>query len=821
MAIEGGNHETAWLLLGDPAHSSCCSSSSSTHSEIEGDFEGRAYQALEQAYRSKDHKGAIFYFEKLAEIYCKRGDFFKAAHLLNGALSLAEDEHSKLILLSKLESIEIAFAFQQTGHHAPPTYRNYLQDYRRKLNEIRLRAAGDLASEWVSTEMTASFKELFAELILDSLSFLGMEELPNFAVIGFGSMARNEMSPYSDLEFAFLTEESPKENIHLLRILYRLLSLKLINMGETKIELIRSKRIRDTLHPAVSLVPSGFSMDSGAISPGGKDGIYELIGSPEELAQFQKEEWFSRHQSEIILVNALATSCYIFGDEALVQSYQKKVESILDQRPSPLQPKLRHSRAIELMRGHVVEFKPSLTLERTESDAFNVKKEFYRLFQTIISALALYHGIKAQSTLQQIDELKKAAIFQSDGAAQLKKVFHIIFELRIRTHLFYQDENETLCRTSETGRDFLITSEIDINIFEIWQTLLPLHKAAIEFLSGNRAAFSNSSFYEERLAVEYDVTQEAIPEDLLTASIVLLPRHATRRAALGKNLHRRGKIDEAVLSYNESLTLLLKEHGTTPHPDTAAALTGLALAQLESDWDWRAKRTFLEALDEYNKLYKKDGRINFELLLKETAFNYLIVLNNLVEMEQSCDLINQLHSLVAHLFTYISLSDHFTNKQIKPSLIESTQKIYGDLFCLLIANSIVELSKSSDTMTEKSLLKISTEILKHFESERSHLYYLSTMRKISYRYVKIASDEIESFERSKFESARLPKRKKSVEQLVKWATTLETAYKTLLEKFGEDHFETKKARVDLYFSRGALSKEQDRAHSRFLNASNW
>ena len=92
-------------------------------------------------------------------------------------------------------------------------------------------------------------------------------------------MARGEMCPYSDLEFAFVIKEKTAEVLVYFRALSQLLELRILNCGETKFPIFG--QIFEQGSAQASPTPGGFSMDSGGNTPLGKPGFYELIDTPE------------------------------------------------------------------------------------------------------------------------------------------------------------------------------------------------------------------------------------------------------------------------------------------------------------------------------------------------------------------------------------------------------------------------------------------------------------------------------------------------------------------------------------------------------------
>ena len=180
-------------------------------------------------------------------------------------------------------------------------------------------------------------------------------------------------------------------------------------------------------------------MDSAGNTPLGVQGVYELIGTAEELAQFQSVKWIDRN---IILPNALNTVCLIGGNAELMASYNQAVSSHLEEKIE--NEKMRNYLAFRLLQGHLEEFRPNLSQEKEKMQAFGVKKELYRPFQEILSSLSLLFSLKEKSTSQRIRELQDLKIFSPEGATHLIEAVEKVLKMRLKAHLFYEDETEYL-----------------------------------------------------------------------------------------------------------------------------------------------------------------------------------------------------------------------------------------------------------------------------------------------------------------------------------------------------------------------------------------
>lgn len=512
-------------------------SSSSSSSVGSSRMDESAEKSFLDAYHSNDLVKQLFWLLKMANI--RKNEFIISAHLINGAISLIEGYRSheklKISLLRHLERLEARFLIERFQIGTTPKDLNYIFRYREELRlfreevksscgELQFVDAG-LDIRAIQEKITQNSREILCSLIKDSISLLGTTPPTQFAVMILGSMARGEMCPYSDLEFVFLVDR--EEEIDYFRNLSEILYLKVVNMGETRCEIIPSKRDGDgKISPPKSLTINGFSMDIGGLSPLGKKGVYELIGTPKKLAIFQTQGWLSRHDAEIILVNAMSTTAYLMGEPALVGAYQAEIKKILNSRVDATfgllggQP-LRRKRALELMKGYLEEFRFRLDRSKIKIGAFDIKKELYRFPQSVIGALGLYYNLNSVSTLDKIDELSsKQLIFYGN---HLSSFFKLILQMRIKTQLFYQKESEIFSRKLDDQDSLLLDKtqshgefEIDGEVYgvttpfcaysqkkfseaitQILKYLIPFYRAVESFVRGNEKALLSFSYDPE------------------------------------------------------------------------------------------------------------------------------------------------------------------------------------------------------------------------------------------------------------------------------------------------------------------------------------
>ncbi|MCE5318088.1 MAG: DUF294 nucleotidyltransferase-like domain-containing protein [Parachlamydia sp.] len=233
------------------------------------------------------------------------------------------EEQQTALLLNQIDSLVCSSASSDLSQ---PTN---IDIYRKNLYLIRQEIAAKLArnepSSYLTNYTTEMLKNVFRDIIWDSLNqFIAVP--CQFAVIGIGSMARGEMSPYSDVEFAILLEKESPAIRSFFVALARLIELKIIQFGETPHPLVRGSK---------SPTPEGFRMDAGGNTPLCE--LLSLVTTPQKLASYQNPRYFNE-QAYYITVNALRDSCLIFGSPSLHEEYQKQVAQILNQPSTTIFP---------------------------------------------------------------------------------------------------------------------------------------------------------------------------------------------------------------------------------------------------------------------------------------------------------------------------------------------------------------------------------------------------------------------------------------------------------------------------------------------------
>ena len=360
-------------------------------------------------------------------------------------------------------------------------------------------------SEKLFVEITSTMKTFLAKLCQEAQFELGIELPCEYSVIGLGSMALNQMTPYSDLEFAIITQNNDYKNDSTTKDYFRDLShlvhFKVINLGETPIPTNRYNI--DTNY----LIHVGVNFDLGGKTPLGRvdqDKPYDLIGTQGNLLWYVKNEQSKAEHIDKNLPYILENACYVYGNENLVKEYKDQVKSFLkrdylgqEEQYRVLKNhqvrslKILEQGAVELdysrsslpsqlnpknLRGDLGKLSPVFDNEN-EGKLFDVKTEIYRLPDRMIYNLGMHFGVIGVSAWDTVDQLLTEGIINQQGANNLKEAISFATTLRLKTYANNEGQRDNMSTYSFAIEhlDPIAKQQLKLQTFYIQDTK-PLHK---------------------------------------------------------------------------------------------------------------------------------------------------------------------------------------------------------------------------------------------------------------------------------------------------------------------------------------------------------
>ena len=194
----------------------------------------------------------------------------------------------------------------------------------------------------INNKICFSLKEIIHEIIAECQLTLGRHPC-DYVAIGLGSFAFGTMTPYSDLEWAILLDIEDEQFKDYFRDLSHLLHFKVACLGETIVPSVMIKSLNSE-HDSWfydDVTPRGFAVDGAMVKAcktplGRRDDfgniVFELIHSPEKMAEFQNLEWLGK---SFELAASLRSFRVIYftdqkkGDE-IIQRYNMELNNQLE-----------------------------------------------------------------------------------------------------------------------------------------------------------------------------------------------------------------------------------------------------------------------------------------------------------------------------------------------------------------------------------------------------------------------------------------------------------------------------------------------------------
>lgn len=477
----------------------------------------------------------------------------------------------------------------------------------------------------VFKQVARGMEQYLAALYREAQDLLGTPPC-DYTVIGLGSMALRQMTPYSDLECAILTaNENYKQHDNpvvrnYFTNLSHLVHFKIINLGETIMPISAYNiNLSEFVSPAVNF-------DLGGKTPLGrieKDKPYELIQTVDMMLSYLKNSGKTTDHVDKNLASILQKVCFIYGNKELAKSYQEQAQEFLLDQGDNGRPN-HEERAVKALSEGVEEIdytqsilKPKkiegnlkqFSLKTVQGKLFDVKQEIYRMPDRFIYNLGMLHGVQEESSWDTIDKLYEQGTINSEGANNLKKALSFATNLRLKTysHYGYQKDSMDFAKTYEIQAALLsreVEKELttvfklsdedlkeDGALFEYYYTTLELRDKLEAFcelknLEEKKEFFKNNKFYSDDVgtkaqvytrllrykdALKYQLKELEILKKLLGDEDLKI---ATSLNNIGVTCGELGKHEEA-LNYLKQALEIWKKFSGDEHPDVANSLNNI------------------------------------------------------------------------------------------------------------------------------------------------------------------------------------------------------------------------------------------------------
>ena len=361
-----------------------------------------------------------------------------------------------------------------------------------------------------------SLLSLFYQAGEEELKAAGIERPCTYAIMGLGSIALQQTTPYSDLEFAILMEDAPDEATAeawrtYFRKLTHLVHFRVINLGETVLPFSEYKISLDHLGR------KGLNFDLGGKTPlGRKDKGYELIQPVAGMMKYLRNEGNKMEHMDKLLPFVLERTCYIYGDQGLHDAYLAAQRELWPEKDAAGKPTYQERMMKTLLKGITeLDYSQPEAVKAGRKQAgnlrlvgpklhpddagklYDVKQEIYRLPDRLLYSLAMYYGHEPKSAWDAVNQLLKDGKINETAARHLKYMASFAAMLRLETYLYHGQQNEQLSLRGSLSQGasgaassqsvhglFLPPPAVfqeDGSLFKYYYTALALHSEMEEF----------------------------------------------------------------------------------------------------------------------------------------------------------------------------------------------------------------------------------------------------------------------------------------------------------------------------------------------------
>ena len=455
------------------------------------------------------------------------------------------------------------------------------------------------------TDISKSMKELITRMVDDCMQVMSTPPC-KYSILSLGSTAREEATPYSDLEFCILVEKNTDGVLQYFTDFTNFLHLKVVELGETILPSLGIKSLNDYYSGNkeddwfYDDGRRGFSFD-GAMpwaskTPKGRDKtlskswVQSLIKTPEDMASLLSETSIFKEGYHV--ADVLSTCSLICGDRSLFEEYSDFMREYLDETVNDchsaevdvgseyhVNPMPWKQRVLQELVEIRKDYHNSLgNYARRPGISYAVKKDIYRFPSLIVEYVGKYFDIQCSSSWQTIDELECAKILSSEGAHNLRTALGIAAEFRLRTYLSNKCQSEHFSSFMNATED--LPDNLSLLLLRFFYTVVPLEEAIEKVPLESLRDVMNSELYNDNPKItarmylqfrKYSKAEEILKDMLQTARRSSLNSEEDQEIAeicklLGNALFLLKNVSEAIKYYKIALEINAGVYTRSPQP---------------------------------------------------------------------------------------------------------------------------------------------------------------------------------------------------------------------------------------------------------------
>ena len=315
-----------------------------------------------------------------------------------------------------------------------------------KTSRIALSKSKTTAIQQLNKLIAHKYKQIMAELSQYCEDTMGKAPC-EYAIVGMGSLAREEITAYSDFEHIILLfdDENYKSYLEYFKWFSVIFHIVVLNVQETIVPSLniasfngKKSSLGDWFYDNVT--PRGISFDGmmphACKFPLGrqqyteyKQFTTELIKPVSEMLEYLSSD--AHLKNGYHLADILTKTCFVFGNEDIFKQF---AEGARNYHATKSQSDTIND-ITQQVKQDLNNFSTRFRLSKLKSrHSINIKQLVYRSTTIFISALARKHNISANSCFDIIDQMANNKQITQDTCEKLKFAIAVACEMRLRVY---------------------------------------------------------------------------------------------------------------------------------------------------------------------------------------------------------------------------------------------------------------------------------------------------------------------------------------------------------------------------------------------------
>ena len=447
----------------------------------------------------------------------------------------------------------------------------------------------------LQNKITQDYTQIMADLSQYCEEVMG--EAPcKFTVVGMGSLARKEITPYSDFEHIIVLEEISQQKtqkgivINYFRWFSVIFHIVVLNLQETILPSVliyslndKASKHGDWFYDAFTTRGISFDgmMPHACKFPLGrqqftddKPWTTELIKPVSEMLKYVITEEDLRNGYH--LKDILTKICFVYGDKTIFDDFELGVHKIIKLDDKKIQIDTIKRQMLEDLDKFAAR---STILELLPKKEFNLKQVIFRSTTLFIAALGRVYNFRATSSFDIIEQLKKKQGFNEKAKHRLMYAVAIACEIRLKWYMKCQRQNDAVKSKSCSAIKMLSDLTTKKTVVSYFQTAYELqcHISKTfdldkKYFYSNPILFTSSLYYclgEKQKFVAFTKEYINIYRDkktrLFTFDDCMKQNHDNDKKVLNSETFTYQEVFENQPSFNENITSLNENFATAKH----------------------------------------------------------------------------------------------------------------------------------------------------------------------------------------------------------------------------------------------------------------